>query len=158
MDSSTDTSEKGPDEATEIANLPLRVSLPRRFGAIIYDSIAIIALLFFATLPIVIILEGQAITAENPFYFCYLLLISFFYFAVSWTRGGQTLGMRAWKIRIYNYNEDAQTVSTKAAMKRFSFAIISWLIFGLGFLSASINENKLAWHDKFSNTHLRRCE
>ena len=158
MDSSTPSPSKEADNNTKVSIDARRVSLLRRFGAIIYDSIAVIALLFFATLPIVIMLKGQAVGAENPFYFLYLLLIAYFYFAISWTRGGQTLGMRAWKIRIFKNADESRAVSTADALKRFSMAIVSWLILGLGFLSAAFNKNKLAWHDKISNTYLQRYD
>ena len=158
MDSSTRNTGKERDKNTNAAVEARRVSLLRRFGAIIYDSIAIVALLFFATLPIVIMLKGQAIGAENPFYFLYLVLIAYFYFAISWTRGGQTLGMRAWKIRIFKNADETHAVNGADAMKRFSMAILSWLVLGLGFISAAFNKNKLAWHDRISNTHLRRYD
>ncbi|MGR8947565.1 MAG: RDD family protein [Gammaproteobacteria bacterium] len=135
---------------------PLHVTLLRRFAAITYDSIAVLAVLFFGTLPIVIVMEGEAIAAENPFYFIYLLILAFLYFAICWTRGGQTLGMRTWKIRVSKENGDPLTVFD--ALKRFSLAMVSWLFLGLGFLSALTNERKLAWHDKYSRTFLQHCD
>ena len=137
------------------------VSLIRRFAAISYDAVAVAALLFFSTLPLVIALRGQAIAAENPFYFGYLMLCTFFYFGISWTRGGQTLGMRAWKIRVVKqapeHPDGISKLDTYDALKRFVFAFISWLCFGLGFLSALLNSRRQCWHDKWSDTYLIRC-
>lgn len=133
------------------------VSLARRIAAMIYDAFAVLALLFFCTLPIVIALQGQAIAAENPFYFAYLLVCAYFYFGVSWTRGGQTLGMRAWKIKVIkNVAAEDTDLSALDALKRFVFAGLSWLCLGLGFLWALINQDGLTWHDKLSQTRLVR--
>ena len=133
------------------------VSLARRIAAMTYDTFAVLALLFFCTLPLVIALQGQAIAAENPFYFGYLLLCAYFYFGISWTRGGQTLGMRAWKIKVIKRVADKNTDLTALdALKRFVFAGLSWLCLGLGFLSALIDKDRLTWHDKLSHTRLIR--
>ena len=130
------------------------VSLIRRLAAIAYDSVAVLALLFFCTLPIVIAQKGQAVAAENPYYFGYLLICAFFYFGISWTRGGQTLGMRAWKIKVVRNSEQDTALGTADALKRYLFAGISWLCAGLGFLWALFDKNRQTWHDKWSNTHL----
>ena len=133
------------------------VSLARRIAAMTYDTFAVLALLFFCTLPLVIALQGQAIAAENPFYFGYLLLCAYFYFGISWTRGGQTLGMRAWKIKVIKRVADKNTDLTALdALQRFVFAGLSWLCLGLGFLSALIDKDRLTWHDKLSGTRLIR--
>jgi len=126
------------------------VSLRRRFGAIVYDLIALIAVLFFGTLPIVIALDGEAIAAENPFYFLYLFACAFFYFGFCWTRGGQTLGMSAWKIKLLT-STGSERVSTANALKRFLLATFS---LGLGLLSAAFRKDRRTWYDVLSGTHL----
>ena len=130
------------------------VSLLRRLAAMAYDLVAVVALLFFSTLPIVIVQKGQAIAAGNPIYFFYLMFCAYLYFAVSWTRGGQTLGMRAWKIKVVKLSPDAGTVKAADALKRYLFACLSWLCFGIGFLAALVDKDKLAWHDRWSKTRL----
>ena len=133
------------------------VSLARRIAAMTYDAFAVLALLFFCTLPLVIALQGQAIAAENPFYFGYLLVCAYFYFGISWTRGGQTLGMRAWKIKVVKNIAGKDTdLSALDALQRFVFAALSWMCLGLGFLSALIDKDRLTWHDKLSRTRLIR--
>ena len=135
---------------------PAGVSLVRRLAAICYDAAAVLALLFFSTLPLVIALQGQAIAAENPFYFGYLILCAFLYFGISWTRGGQTLGMRAWKIKVVKNSGTDSRLSAVDAFKRFVFAIVSWSCVGLGFLISLTNKERLAWHDKWTHTRLVR--
>jgi uncharacterized RDD family membrane protein YckC len=77
------------------------VALPTRLAAILYDMILLFSLLFAVTLFLILPLtHGNAITGNNIFYQLLLLLLMYIYFTWQWCHGGQTLGMRAWKIRL----------------------------------------------------------
>ncbi|MFV1993160.1 MAG: RDD family protein, partial [Acidiferrobacterales bacterium] len=81
-----------------------------------------------------------------------LLVIAYLFFCWFWTHGGQTLGMRAWKIRLLNL--DNGPVTWLAATGRFCLAILSWLLLGLGYFSMLWDPDGLSWHDRLSSTHL----
>ncbi len=134
-------------------NTPLpHCGLMRRLAAILYDSLLLAAILFLAGLPAAPILgEAPSFVAILLFRF-YLLLIIFAFFAWFWSHGGQTLGMRAWRIRLQNRNPGP--VSLWQLMLRFIVATFSWLAFGLGFLWSLIDKEKLTWHDRYSMTEL----
>lgn len=73
--------------------------------AMLYDSFLIAALLFIATAILLPFNHGDAI--NGPLYNLYLVVVIFVFYAFFWKKGGQTLGMKAWKIRIideYGYN------------------------------------------------------
>jgi len=77
----------------------------RRLAALLYDALLLLALLFVGTLPILPLTGGEAITpaaqhAGAYLYRGYLALLALGFFGLSWTRGGQTLGMKSWKIRL----------------------------------------------------------
>ncbi len=127
-------------------------SLPRRLAAILYDSLLLIALLFIASALWLIPSGGEAKQGFNPLLTIFLLLISFGFFAWFWSHGGQTLGMRAWRIRLQNRNPGPVTLWQ--LMLRFLVAILSWLPFGLGFLWSLFDQEKLSWHDRYSMTEL----
>jgi uncharacterized RDD family membrane protein YckC len=123
----------------------------RRLAAQIYDFLLLIALLFIATALLLPFTSGEAITAQQTFiYRIYLTLISFFFYGWFWTHGGQTLGLRAWKIKVLTL--DQKPISWKQALLRFATAIVSWVICGLGFMWIFIDKNKLSWHDHLSKT------
>lgn len=128
------------------------VGLLRRLGAILYDSLLLFALFFIATALVLPLTGGQAIAPHNPFYTSYLFLISFFFFAWFWTHGGQTLGMRAWRIRVQQRN--GSPITWTQALLRFMTAIASWLLLGAGFLWVLVDREKMAWHDRYSQTVL----
>jgi len=127
-------------------------SLLRRLAAIFYDSMLLAAVLFLASLPAAPLMGENPSQAVNFFYQLYLLLIIFAFFAWFWSHGGQTLGMRAWRVKLQNRNPGPVTLWQ--LMLRFIIATFSWLIFGLGFLWSLLDREQLTWHDRYSMTEL----
>jgi len=126
--------------------------LLRRLASITYDSLLLTAVLFFSTLILLPFTRGQAISNGNILYTAYLFFICYLYFAWQWTHGGQTLGMRTWKIRLRGIDSD--DVTWQSASLRFLLACLSWGFLGAGFLRALIGREHLAFHDKYSKTRL----
>lgn len=123
----------------------------RRAGAMIYDSLMLFGLLFVAAIPLVLIDEQmrEQLWVESIIR-VYLLLVIFGYFAASWRRGGQTVGMRAWKLRLLD--DSLSTPSWRATTIRFVMAIVSWLPFGAGYLWILFDNRRRAFHDRVSRT------
>ena len=69
-----------------------------------------------------------------------------------WKHGGQTLGMRAWKIK--GLREDGAPLSVRDAAVRYLAAILSALPLGLGYLWSLFDPHRRAWHDRLSHTML----
>lgn len=126
--------------------------LLRRLAAILYDLLLLIALFFVATALLLPINDGEAFTSRQVFYPVYLLVISFFFYAWFWTHGGQTLGLRAWKIKVLTL--DHAPISWQQALLRFVTAIVSWAVFGLGFWWILFDKKQRSWHDILSKTAL----
>ncbi|MGR8933214.1 MAG: RDD family protein [Gammaproteobacteria bacterium] len=124
----------------------------RRLAAIAYDSLLLFAVLFVATAAILPFNNGQAFSRDQFYYPTYLVSVSLLFFGWFWTHGGQTPGMRAWNIKVLDF--DRQPLSWKQAFIRFCTALLSWGLFGLGFIWISFNRNKRAWHDSLSKTAL----
>jgi len=125
----------------------------RRLAAQIYDLLLLIALLFLATALLLPFTSGVAVSAQQTLiYRAYLLVISFFFYGWFWTHGGQTLGLRAWKIKVLTL--DQKPINWNQALLRFATAMISWAFFGLGFLWILIDKNRCSWHDHLSKTAL----
>ncbi len=125
----------------------------RRLAALIYDLFLLIALLFLATALLLPFTTGEAVSAQQLLiYRIYLLVISFFFYGWFWTHGGQTLGLRAWKIKVLTL--DQKTINWYQALLRFATAIVSWGFFGLGFLWILLDKNQRSWYDHLSKTAL----
>src|SRR6187551_568011 len=79
--------------------------LLRRLTAVLYDLLLVIALAFVATFAMLPLTGGEALLASTQgaigyAYHVVVLLVVFAYFGWSWTRSGQTLGLKAWRIRL----------------------------------------------------------
>ena len=124
----------------------------RLLAAIVYDLILLLAVLFAATALVLPLNAGEAFTGRQFLYPIYLLGVSFLYYGWFWTHGGQTLGLKAWKIKVLTRNRE--TINWQQAGLRFFAAGLSWLCFGLGFLWMLVDNNRLSWHDHLSKTAL----
>ena len=121
-------------------------------AVIAYDGLLVLALLFIATALALPFNKGEAFSSSQIVFPIYLLSVSFFYYGWCWTHGGQTLGMKTWKIKLKTL--DNTPVTWLVALKRFVFAIISWACAGLGFLWRFIDKKRYTWHDRLSKTGL----
>jgi len=103
----------------------------RRLAALLYDLLLAIAIAFVATAAMLPLTHGEAIlTATQGFlghlYHAVVLLAVFAYFGWCWTRSGQTLGMKAWGIRIET--ADGRRPGWGQAISRFLLgAAIAWM-------------------------------
>ncbi len=110
----------------------------RRLAAMIYDGLLLIAVLFVATGVATAVTRGESITAGNPLFTTYLFLVCFVFFSWFWTHGGQTLGMRAWKIRLQRI--DGSSVTLMQSLLRFITGLPAWLCILLGIVKIVLPE------------------
>lgn len=129
----------------------MNAGLLRRFGAILYDSILLLALLMLATVPFVFY-AGDAVKPYTLPHQLTLLAIPYVFFVGFWSWRGSTLGMLAWGLRVESI--DGGLASLSQASVRFFAAIISWLPLGLGFFWQLWDKDRRSWHDRISNTRL----
>lgn len=128
--------------------------LLRLLGAIAYDLLLWLAVLFIATAILLPFTDGAALRSGNPLYTSYLFMVSFFFYGWFWVHGGQTLGLRAWKLRVQR--ADGHPISWWQALLRFLVAIPSWALLGLGFVWILVDKNQRSWHDLYSETVVAR--
>ncbi|MFZ2752839.1 MAG: RDD family protein [Lysobacteraceae bacterium] len=81
-------------------------------------------------------------------------LIAGAYAVSSWARGGQTLGMRPWRLRVIAAGGTPAT--RRQLIKRYVVGTLSLLMGGLGFWWAWFDRERLTWHDRVSGTRVVR--
>jgi uncharacterized RDD family membrane protein YckC len=121
-------------------------------GIIFYDACLLLAVLFFATLLVLPINNGEAFSSSQLAYPLYLIAVSFCFYGWFWTHGGQTLGLRSWKTKVVS--SDGKSLTWQQAFLRFIAAAISWSCFGLGFFWMAMGSRQRTWHDIISKTEL----
>jgi len=125
-------------------------SLVRRLLAIFYDLLLLTAvLLVVASIPVTLN-GGKAFL--HPLVSVVYVLVAYLFFAWFWMHGGQTLGMRAWKLKVLNDN--GANLDWKQSAIRFAAAGLSLIPVGLGYLWILFDSNNLSWHDKLSKSRI----
>jgi uncharacterized RDD family membrane protein YckC len=115
----------------------------------LYDGFLLVAIWMLAA-AIVVIPAGAEIDPGHLVFRIYLLVVTWAYFAICW-RGGQTLGMKAWRIRLIAAEQPTGWITT---LVRFTVALASLTCFGLGFIWSIFHPSRATWHDLASGSVL----
>ncbi|MGH8321448.1 MAG: RDD family protein [Gammaproteobacteria bacterium] len=163
----------------------------RRLASGFYDAIIMLAICILATFLIMPFTHGRAFESfyaqhagMKLLYQLGLLALGYAFFGGFWTHGGQTIGMRAWYLRVVRL--DGAPLDWYRALIRYLTMLIPWLLVVLGcefllnarsqpdagllrgtataifllalaaFLWSAFDPRRLAWHDHLSGTRLVR--
>ena len=126
-----------------------------RLLALLYDLFPVAGLWFLVAAAFVAV-HGDAVTggALGTLEFAVLWTVTGGYAIASWRRGGQTLGMRPWRLRVGGAGGGHAPV--RALVVRYLVGNASLLLGGLGFWWAWLDREGLTWHDRASGTRLVR--
>lgn len=128
----------------------------RRIAAIFYDLILILAILLIGTLFSLIFTKGYAIPSNNLLYKIYLLTLICSFYIGFWVHGGQTLGMKAWGLKLLTLQN--KPLSYQHAILRFFLSLFSFLLLGFGFFWALFDPKRQALYDKFLGIRMERVK
>jgi uncharacterized RDD family membrane protein YckC len=132
--------------------------LLRRLAAICYDSVLVFGVvlllwtLYYLALAALTGNEDVGHSALAQLYWPVALLAVVGFHVWFWTHGGQTLGMKSWRVRVVDQNGDDPAFGP--ALRRYLWAWVSAAALGLGFLWALFDRDGLTWHDRLSGTRL----
>jgi glycerophosphoryl diester phosphodiesterase len=120
----------------------MKIKVLRWILALFYDLMALVALLMLATALLLPFNGGQRIPPGTLIYQLYLLVVAYLYFDYCWRHGGQTLGMKAWKVHWAVARNHWQT------LKRFLAGLLVLGIFaGLTIALTPTQPKPLSFHD-----------
>lgn len=148
----------------------------RRFAALVYDLLIVLALVMVVGLICQLATGGRLLSQAShaaPWWYQALQgLVVATYFIASWRRGGQTIGMRPWRIRVCR--DDGGTISLLQAITRVLVAgapllllalaprigleatlwtvLVTWLLW---FAVTLVDPRRRALHDLAALTELR---
>jgi uncharacterized RDD family membrane protein YckC len=135
----------------------LPANLALRLLAGLYDALPVLALWFVATLLALAVTGGTLDVHRLPHKLLVQALLLAFtatYFVISWRRGGQTIGMRAWRLRVVR--TDGRSLDTRQSLLRFGVSLLSLAAVGLGFWWALFDAQSRTWHDLAAGTLMVR--
>ena len=131
-----------------------------RLAALGYDLLVLIAVWMLVAGLVLLAFGGDVDVAHQPPIYhavlqAALLLVTAAYFTLSWTRAGQTIGMRAWRLHLVDATS-GRAPSLRTSALRFVVALGSGLVAGAGFLWCLIDRERRTWHDRAAGTRLER--
>ena len=121
----------------------------------IYDLMAVFAVIFVADALVVIpadVIWGLRDIGGHPLVQLYQAALIALFFGWFWTHGGQTLGLRAWKLKVIR--DEGGPLGWKDASLRMAASLVSAAPAGLGYLWILVDRDGLAWHDRLSHTRI----
>jgi len=127
-------------------------SLGRRLASAVYEVLLLLALVFIATFPYLAVMGDSTHGWKRHLLQGWVLLVWGAYFIGFWTRGGQTLPMKTWKIRVVR--NDGAPLGAGRALHRYVLAVLGTLAAGLGFAWALLDRDRQFLHDRLAGTAL----
>lgn len=127
-------------------------SVWRRLAAGFYDLLLLAAVWMLVTLIVIVLRGGEAISPGALPYQLLLFIIAAAFHISSWLRGGQTLGMRAWRIRVEKRSGGA--IDLRTGLLRFAAGMLTVLSCGAGLLWLWVDRDRLTWHDRLAGTRV----
>lgn len=150
-----------------------RVPLWRRLAALAYDLLAVAAVAMVTVMLCLAVTRGH-LDAGAAWYRLTLLAAIAAYYLLSWVRGGRTLGMRPWHLRLCT--SDGRRPGVGRALLRFAIAATPLLLLALShtlplrnavlaplagwavfYAVALFDPRRRALHDLLSGTEMRRA-
>ena len=137
------------------ASLPAGPAVPgigRRLLSMLYEALLAFAIAFIAGIAFYGAAEGRLAGATRLLFQSYLFLVLGLYFVACWSRGGRTLAMQTWKLRVVR--RDGASLSVGRAALRYALAWVSLVSFGAGFLWACVDSDRQFLHDRLAGTRI----
>lgn len=129
----------------------------RRVLSALYDLMLVLGVLVMAAALATLAYQGLLggdLTQGLPrlAFQAYLLGVCMLYYLYFWSDGRQSLGMRAWRLRLVR--QDGRNLGWDDALRRLGLTLLCMAPGGLGLWWAWLDRNRLGWHDRLSGTRL----
>ncbi|MBM4197233.1 MAG: RDD family protein [Gammaproteobacteria bacterium] len=130
-------------------------ALLRRLAALCYDLLVLTGVVMATSFGVVVSRAGEAVPAGERWFQALVLAQAAAYFIGFWSAGGQTPGMRTWKLRVVSLDG---TLKPGRAVVRLVAAIATNAPAGAGLLWMLASRDGRALHDRLSGTIVVRAE
>ena len=146
-----------PDRSSALTVLqpPELAGIGRRLASLLYEGLLLLAVLFLGSALFTAVAGTADSLATRSALQAVLVALAAAYFLSCWTRGGQTLPMQAWQLRIVDVSTGQPPV-LKQALTRYLAAIPGILLGGASFVWALFDRDRQFLHDRLAGTHIIR--
>lgn len=131
--------------------LPRAPGIARRLASALYDLLLLAALVMVATFPFLTVFGLDSSHGwRRHLLQLWVLTVAGAYFVGFWTRGGQTLPMKTWNLRVVRF--DGAPLGVGRALHRYLLATLGLFAVGLGFIWALFDRDRQFLHDRLAGT------
>jgi uncharacterized RDD family membrane protein YckC len=122
-------------------------------ACLIYEALLLVAVLFLGSAVFTGVAGAADSVAARLALQALLLAVCGAYFVWCWTRGGQTLPMQAWRLRLIAA-DSGHPPRLRRALKRYCLAVPGVLLGGIAFLWGFVDRDRLFLHDRLAGTRI----
>ena len=126
--------------------------LGRRLLSLGYEALIFAAVLLAGGIAFTAFAGHMEPVLARPLFQLFLLLLAGTYFVWQWCRGGQTLPMKTWRIRLVTAAGGPLTL--RHAVYRFVLAVAGTLLLGIGVIWAFFDRDRQFLHDRLAGTRI----
>jgi len=119
----------------------------------LYESLLLLGVLALTFMvPLLMLAIGLNYMPDGRLMWLHIFLVLGLYFVWYWRRGGQTLAMQTWKLRIVQ--ADGRPISVGQGWLRYALTWPSLCFFGIGLLWALLDRDRQFLHDRLAGTRI----
>ena len=134
-----------------LSPVPLRVLA----ASLLYETLIVIALVVAGIIiPFTLLGAVLKYVANGKLLMASTVLLLLFYFVFQWIRGGQTLAMKTWRLKLVT--ESGLPITPAQAVLRFSVALAGCLLLGINFIWAFFDSERRFLQDRIAGTLIVR--
>lgn len=137
----------------EASDKALPASFRTRLASLVYEVLLLAAVLFISSYLFLVLARDAQSGWMRTIYQVYLLAVCGIYFVFCWTRAGQTLPMKTWRLRVVT--RDGRPLSLARAVWRYLLAIPG-MFTGASVLWVAFDRDGQFLHDRLAGTQIVR--
>ena len=130
-------------------------SIARRLAAMAYEGLVVAAILLLAGFPFAGAATARLDGLTRHLFQAYLVFVLGLYFVWCWRRGGQTLPMKAWKLRVVDAH------GRPLVLLRYPRELAAWLALAPGLVTllwSAVDRDRQFLHDRLAGTRIVAAE
>jgi uncharacterized RDD family membrane protein YckC len=128
-------------------------ALARRLASAVYEALILAALLLIATFPFLAVVGDATTGWRRGALQLWVLAVVGAYFVWFWTRGGQTLPMKTWNLKVVRV--DGAPLGVARAVHRYFLAVLGTFALGITYAWALVDRDRQFLHDRLAGTAIR---
>ncbi len=125
-----------------------------RFASLVYEGILLVPVLFLAAYLFLAVAQDARTGFAHTLFQAWLALVCGGYFVYCWIKGGSTLPMKTWHLRLAQVN--GSPVGWRRAWLRYAIALPGLFLLGAGFWWTFIDRDRQFLHDRLAGTRIVR--